>query len=353
MKKKQKFIFTILKLILFILYAPILNFLIESFSRGGIAIAYEYFQENFSAFFYNSSIVLLTLTPLLIFKKRIFYIALGSIIWILLGITNFILLTFRGTPLTSSDFGMIKNGMELIPKYFSLTSLIIMFIVVIGLIVAFVIFYIKTPKEKINYYITIPLILTYFFFFPNITNYVTSKNIVSGNFWDIVWQYSSYGFPYSFLYSVCNSGISKPDNYSEENMALVNNTLENIALDNNSIAKSVMSLDYTLTNDDKNINDSNNPNIIIVQLESFLDPLWIEDIEYTEDPIPNFRNISNNYSSGILNVPTIGGGTANTEFEVITGMSMDFFAAGEFPYNTLVSKKSNPISCLLLSGFRV
>ena len=58
-----------------------------------------------------------------------------------------------------------------------------------------------------------------------------------------------------------------------------------------------MSSDYTITNVDQNIDKSNNPNIIIVQSESFLDPLWIEDIEYTEDPIPNFRNLSNNYSS--------------------------------------------------------
>ena len=121
----------------------------------------------------------------------------------------------------------------------------------------------KIPKKRINYYITIPLILTYIFFFPNITNYATSKNIVSGNFLDIVWQYSSYGFPYSFLYSVCNSGISKPDNYSEETINLVNNTLENISLDNNSSSKYVMSSDYTITNVDQNIDKSNNPNIII------------------------------------------------------------------------------------------
>ncbi|MDO4925496.1 MAG: sulfatase-like hydrolase/transferase [Turicibacter sp.] len=342
MEKFQKFSLSILKLLLFILYAPILTFLIESFSRGGIPIAYEYLKESFNTFIYNSSVVLLTLTPLLIFKKHIFYITLASLFWIILGIANFTLLTLRGTPLTGSDFGMIKNGIELIPKYLSFNSIIMALITVIGLIVAFIIFYMKIPKKKINYYITIPLILIYIFFFPNITNYVTSKNIISGNFWDIVWQYSSYGFPYSFLYSVCNSGISKPDNYSEENMNLVNNTLENISIDNNSGSKYVMSSDYIPTNVDYYIDQSNTPNIIIVQLESFLDPLWIEDIEYTEDPIPNFRNLSNNYSSGILNVPTIGGGTANTEFEVITGMSMDFFAAGEYPYNTLVSKKSIP-----------
>lgn len=125
MEKIKKFLFPILKLILFILYAFILTFLIESFSRGGIPASYEYLKENFNAFLYNSCVVLLTLTTLLILKKRIFYITLGSMIWIILGIANFTLLTLRGTPLTGSDFGMIKNGIELIPKYLSLTSLIL------------------------------------------------------------------------------------------------------------------------------------------------------------------------------------------------------------------------------------
>ena len=92
MEKIKKFLFPILKLILFILYAFILTFLIESFSRGGISASYEYLKENFNAFLYNSCVVLLTLTTLLILKKRIFYITLGSMIWIILGIANFTLL---------------------------------------------------------------------------------------------------------------------------------------------------------------------------------------------------------------------------------------------------------------------
>lgn len=84
------------------------------------------------------------------------------------------------------------------------------------------------------------------------------------------------------------------------------------------------------------------PNIIIVQLESFIDPLWIKTIDFSKDPIPNFRNIFDNYTSGLLTIPVLGGGTANSEFEVITGFSSNLFGVGEFPFNTLLSSDTSP-----------
>ena len=59
-------------------------------------------------------------------------------------------------------------------------------------------------------------------------------------------------------------------------------------------------------------------------------------MECSEDPIPNFRKLMEQYSSGYLWVPSVGAGTANTEFEVITGMNLDFFGPGEYPYKRCV-----------------
>ena len=58
----------------------------------------------------------------------------------------------------------------------------------------------------------------------------------------------------------------------------------------------------------------------------------------SEDPIPNFRALYENYSSGYLDVPVVGAGTANTEFEILTGMGMQFFGLGEYPYKTILKK---------------
>ncbi len=39
-------------------------------------------------------------------------------------------------------------------------------------------------------------------------------------------------------------------------------------------------------------------------------------------------------------MPSVGAGTANTEFESITGMNLDFFGPGEYPYKTVLKKTS-------------
>lgn len=54
------------------------------------------------------------------------------------------------------------------------------------------------------------------------------------------------------------------------------------------------------------------------------DPTEVEWLQFSEDPIPNLRKMFQNYSSGYFKAPSVGAGTANTEFEVLTGMSMRF-----------------------------
>ena len=61
------------------------------------------------------------------------------------------------------------------------------------------------------------------------------------------------------------------------------------------------------------------PNIICILLESFIDPTRVKDVKFSKDPVPNFRKLMKEYSSGYLTVPAVGAGTANVEFEVMTG----------------------------------
>ena len=82
------------------------------------------------------------------------------------------------------------------------------------------------------------------------------------------------------------------------------------------------------------------PNIIMIQLESFFDPELLKGYEYSQDPVPVFRSLKDDPAcpSGWLIVPVVGAGTVNTEFEILTGMSTDFFGAGEYPYNTILQE---------------
>lgn len=84
--------------------------------------------------------------------------------------------------------------------------------------------------------------------------------------------------------------------------------------------------------------DQEYPNIICILLESFVDPGLINFLELSEDPVPNFHELYDHYTSGYLEVPVVGAGTANTEFEVLTGMGMQFFGLGEYPYKTILKE---------------
>ena len=56
----------------------------------------------------------------------------------------------------------------------------------------------------------------------------------------------------------------------------------------------------------------------------------------SENPTPTFTGLRDSCTGGDLYVPMIGGGTANVEFEVITGMKLSDFGTGEYPYSTVM-----------------
>ena len=80
--------------------------------------------------------------------------------------------------------------------------------------------------------------------------------------------------------------------------------------------------------------------MVYVQLESFIDPDEIRGLELSEEAAPTWNALTEQYSSGYLTVPVVGAGTANTECEVLTGMSTRFFGPGEYPYQTQLDKKT-------------
>lgn len=82
------------------------------------------------------------------------------------------------------------------------------------------------------------------------------------------------------------------------------------------------------------------PNIIVIQLESIFDTKYMKDLRVTERVMPTLAGLKEKYSSGLFTVPAVGAGTANTEFEVQTGMSTQFFGAGEYPFKTVMKSKS-------------
>lgn len=65
-------------------------------------------------------------------------------------------------------------------------------------------------------------------------------------------------------------------------------------------------------------------NLIVIQLESFMDPTTIEGAEFERDPLPFLHSLQKNYTSGTVQVPTYGGTTVRSEFEFLSGMNLDY-----------------------------
>ncbi|WP_294129583.1 LTA synthase family protein [uncultured Clostridium sp.] len=279
------------------------------------------------------------------FKKRVFAFSLVSLTWIILGIANNLVIKFRETPLTFSDLGMIQNALELSKQYLSKSSIILIILLFIGVISILSFLFFKCKKYKIKYIRNITSLLIFFALFKILLNYGLDNDIISKNFWDITGGYNQYGFSYSFYNSAVNNGMSKPNGYSKNTIACIKNELDILTAENSNNKTLTSSAIIKDNSSIKEINSDTSiikPNIIIVQLESFINPNWITDIELNKNPVSNFEALSDDFTSGLLSVPSFGGGTANTEFEVITGMSTEFFGTGEFLFNTIASKKPIP-----------
>ena len=80
------------------------------------------------------------------------------------------------------------------------------------------------------------------------------------------------------------------------------------------------------------------PDIVVVQSESFFDPDIMRGWEQS-NLVPNFRQLATRGVSGKLHVPTFGGGTIRTEFEVLTGLSLRYFDHVQFPYLQITHKQ--------------
>jgi phosphoglycerol transferase MdoB-like AlkP superfamily enzyme len=92
------------------------------------------------------------------------------------------------------------------------------------------------------------------------------------------------------------------------------------------------------------------PDIVVILSESFFDPTILRGYPPGTDLTPNLHRLEAHATSGWLHVPTFGGGTIRTEFEVLTGLSLRYFPEVQFPYLQMHQKRIPGIVRLLNAG---
>ena len=97
-------------------YSALLNMLVECFNRRSL-IGLVMIFTNPVLFLYNTLIILVTMSVVLLFHRKVFVYCTVSVVWLLLAITNFVVLCSRKTPFTAMDIYLIEDAIKVIPVY--------------------------------------------------------------------------------------------------------------------------------------------------------------------------------------------------------------------------------------------
>lgn len=308
-------------LLLHAIWAILINFIIEALSRHSLIEAWDYMTESPLVFSYNAFMIFVTFTVVYLVRRRVFARIIISVVWLFLGVCNGIMLLKRVTPFNAQDLKTFKEGLSLFTNYFSPFELIMIAVGVSALLVWGVAMWRRGGQYegKMHRLLALAGVIVSFGAYSLVTDLAVENRVVSTYFGNIAFAYEDYGLPYCFAASLFNTGISQPNDYNEDTIQRISN--------NGELTESTADTDVM-------------PNVLFVQLESFFDTSEYEALQTSMDPLPNLREMFEEYSSGYFKVPSVGAGTANTEFEVLTGMNLRYFGPGEYPYKTVLKNQT-------------
>ena len=314
-------------LVFHFILACVLTFIVEVISRRDVLSAFSFIENHTWAYLYNAFIVFASLSLVYLFRCRAQLRLLISGLWIFLGTVNGLILSNRVTPFSYTDFKMLPDLFAMQnTNYFTAEEATIVVSVIAAFIIFLVLFFLKGPKyqgKRHNIAGSIAIAALLLIGIPITTQAAQSSNIVASYFANIAQGYADYGFVYGFSTSVVGRGMSKPDDYTKETIDTIEAQVD-------------------ASKEKTTVTAGNEPNIICILLESFIDPYEVNFLQMSEDPIPTFHSLEQNFSTGYLTVPVVGAGTANTEFEVLTGMNIQYFGTGEYPYKTVLKSADCP-----------
>ena len=311
-----------------------INFLILQISMRGVWHILS--LDIFYGFINLGIMVAFMLLFYAIINKKWLSLLLCSVIITLYAVINVYVIEFHGTPLTIPEFKNTKTALDVLHGYSLIEVVPLVFVVIIG-----VLFFINVMliailrKQEINqkgkgktrrFCWTCACIMGSCLFFVLIfqADKLVEPLQKGWHFKEIA---GKYGYPLYFLSSGLDYEMDAPEGYSKEN-------LTEMSIDNYSKEKTVFQ----------------NADIILILNETFFDLSLVSDVETDIDYMGKFYNMENTISGHAI-VPSIGGGTNNSEFELLTSNSM-YMLQGITPFQTLdISDTASIVSNLKDRGY--
>lgn len=308
------------------LFSLVVAVAVEGFNQGSLNRMLEYLTQRPLYFAINWLLVLASLSLSEFFRHRKAMVWTLSALWIILGFVNYMVRHNRTLPLTGGDLMLTYEVVSLITVYFSWAEIIAMFVGAVALIAAIAWMFSATARRpRVNYYFSAGVVAVMV-----LVVFVTHMSAIKAGvlpevFPDRVNSYRDYGFITCFTFTFGEQGIAKPETYSAEAVEDIIYEIDEVPQPTAVPARQRFAPE-----------EVKRPNIVFVQLESFFDVNTMLDTKLSRDPTPYFHQLLEEWPTALLYVPTVGGGTANVEFEVMSGLNMDFFGTGETPYNTII-----------------
>lgn len=317
-------------------------FVNEILSRRSFIGAVVFLFTKPHLFLCSAAVIFVFASPALFSRRWKFTLTVISSVFLLLGITDFVVRCFRQTPFSWIDVALVRSVFPILAVYLSVFGVIALAVLLVALAVLIFIRRSKAKKTPVNVRYSAVTTVSALAAAAAVIGICYGTGSFPGRFPNQLSDtYRDYGFTYCFLAGIVDRGISKPSGYDND----FRDVISDIISDEPTKTPGRDTTDSAPDQPPEQL-----PNIIFVQLESFFDPSYLKGFSFSENPTPVFSELKKNYSHGRLRVPTYGGGTANTEFEVLTGMRICDFGPSEYPYQTVLQKSTCESVCYNLSA---
>ena len=235
----------------------------------------------------------------------------------IIGVGNYFVVMFRSNPIVPWDIYSFETAMSVADNYvfsvdWALAEHIAMFIF---MLIVGVRTNIRLSKKILRPILTVAMCIPAYFYISYLWQDNLERNTgLNDTLFNAKYMHSKDGFFVSFILDIHFLQIEEPKNYSDEYALSLLNEQE---------------VEKVETPEEL-------PDIIAIMDETFSDPAVLGEFETNKDYMPFVHSILRgevaNTISGYADVSVLGGNTANSEFEFLTGNSMAFFPNGSVPY---------------------
>lgn len=235
----------------------------------------------------------------------------------IIGVGNYFVVMFRSNPIVPWDIYSFETAMGVADNYvfsvdWALAEHIAMFIL---MLIVGVRTNIRLNKKILRPILTVAMCIPAYFYISYLWQDNLERNTgLNDTLFNAKYMHSKDGFFVSFILDIHFLQIEEPKNYSDEYALSLLNEQE---------------VEKVETPEEL-------PDIIAIMDETFSDPAVLGEFETNKDYMPFVHSILRgevaNTISGYADVSVLGGNTANSEFEFLTGNSMAFFPNGSVPY---------------------